>query len=125
MALSGTIDEWKQDEKGRWSRTGHPEDGVITLTEGVTFADLWAKRLQDDEAETAKVGRLSAFLADASRQEFLTALRSASPDQIDTYISNRLRSADVVDLASAKAFCRRTEVAIASILKVIAILADR
>lgn len=60
-ALPGTIDEWAQDELGRWFRKDHPEDGIITLREGLTFADYWNRRARvwtQDELNAAEVEAL-------------------------------------------------------------------
>jgi len=47
-ALAGLLDEWVQREDGRWHRPDHPEDGVITLREGLTFNDYYAKRAEPE-----------------------------------------------------------------------------
>lgn len=59
-ALPGTIDEWEQIEPLRWARYvpvkdspwGAREwseaDGIVTLREGLSFADYWAKREASD-----------------------------------------------------------------------------
>lgn len=60
-ALPGTIDEWQEIEPGRWAHTGHPEDGVITLSDGLSFPDYWAKRAKvwtQDEINAAEVEAL-------------------------------------------------------------------
>lgn len=44
MTLPGTIDEWEEIKPLRWRRKDHPEDGIITLREGLSFPDYWAKR---------------------------------------------------------------------------------
>ena len=44
-ALPGTLDEWVEKD-GRWSRKGHPEDGLITLTPPLGFAEYYAMRAE-------------------------------------------------------------------------------
>lgn len=63
MALSGTIDEWAQDELGRWCRKDHPEDGVITLREGLTFADYFARRAEPEPVSVDKIADIETRLA--------------------------------------------------------------
>ncbi len=41
--IPGEVDEWHEIEPGRWARRGHPEDGVMTLRDGLTFADYFAE----------------------------------------------------------------------------------
>ena len=46
-ALHGTLDDWVPwDDSGlRWHRPDHPEDGVITLTEGgLSLKELFERR---------------------------------------------------------------------------------
>lgn len=70
--------------------------------------------------EIAEQTRAGAFSNAPSRREVLAALKSATPEQIEAYVRNRLNADAVTDLASARAFCKRTETAIASILHAIA-----
>jgi hypothetical protein len=62
-ALNGTIDEWEQDKDGRWSRRDHPEDGVITLTEPLTFAEYYARRAEPETPPIDKIADLEARIA--------------------------------------------------------------
>lgn len=57
--LAGAIDEWAEIEPGRWQRKEHPEDGVVTLREGLSFAGYWQKRLDDDAPPRRRVDRLT------------------------------------------------------------------
>ncbi len=120
-ALNGTIDEWVQDDAGRWSRIGHPEDGTITTS--MPFADYWQRRL-DQEAAAISAGNLAAaFLGDITRQEFVSHLRADTPAQIETFVRGRLNVDGVTDLASAKLCLKRMETGFVTIMKVLALIA--
>ncbi len=41
--IPGDLEEWHEIEPQRWARRGHPEDGVTTLREGLSFADYYAE----------------------------------------------------------------------------------
>jgi len=66
-ALAGTIDEWEEVEPSRWQRKGHPENGVVTLREGLVFADYFAERAKqrapDADPRDEKIAALETELA--------------------------------------------------------------
>lgn len=68
-------DEWQSDKKGRWFRPGHPEEGVTTLREGFTLADLKAKR----EAEAEKAPEPTSDQRIAALEARLKALEGRLP----------------------------------------------
>ena len=81
VALNGTIDEWVEGDDGRWSRKGHPEDGIITVTPGakyIDFADLFAKRAEPEpppepDPVLVKIADLEARLDKLEADNFLAA----------------------------------------------------
>jgi len=66
-ALPGTVDEWVEIEPSRWQRKGHPEDGVVTLREGLVFADYFARRADppppEPDARDEKIAALETEIA--------------------------------------------------------------
>jgi hypothetical protein len=72
-ALTGSLDEWTltgRNEAGQeqWSRKDHPEDGVVTLREGLTFKDYYAKRAEPEPLPIPSVeDRLKYLEAEVER----------------------------------------------------------
>jgi len=64
----------------------------------------------EDPEVAAQRGRRENFNADTMRQELLTQLRNATPDQINTYVNNQ-----VTDLASARTLLKKILLVIAII----------
>lgn len=77
--LLGTIEEWTQVDKFCWTHPDYP--GVVTLSEGVSFADYWQKRLSDDAPERRKVDRriIIERLAKAGLLDYAEAALLAAP----------------------------------------------
>jgi hypothetical protein len=46
--IPGELEDWTEIEPNRWERTGHPEDGVITVTPPLTFEQYYAERASDE-----------------------------------------------------------------------------
>lgn len=65
--------------------------------------------------------RAGTFTADATRVEWLNALRTSTLAQIDTFVRGKINQAGVTDLASAKACLGRVETALVIIAKLIAL----
>ncbi len=88
-ALNGTIDEWAQDETGGWFRLDHPEDGVVFLREGLSFADYYTQRVKDEQPLTA--AELQALDTAEVERTFTepTILRAMLKDRFD--LENRIR----------------------------------
>lgn len=62
--------------------------------------------------EQAAIDRINTFKADSTRQQLIDQLKTATPDQIKTYINN-----NVTDLASAKQMLIRLALAVALVVR--------
>ena len=78
MTLPGTIDEWEliSADQLRWQRKDHPEDGVLTLREGLSFKDYYAKRAEPPpEPEADKLADLESRIAKLEASSVLAATK--------------------------------------------------
>jgi hypothetical protein len=102
-------------------------DGAATeieLTPGeeaqrVIDADDAAAKQVIIDAERARVG---TYTEDTSRQEFLAQLKTATAEQIETFVRNRLNADGVTSLATAQQFCKRAETGFVTLMKLMALV---
>jgi hypothetical protein len=73
--------------------------------------------------KTAERVRRLTFKDAEDRQEFLTQLKTATAEQIETFVRNRINVDSVNDLASAKQAMKRIETGFVAIMKVLALVA--
>jgi hypothetical protein len=126
MALPGTIDEWAQvnpEDHLRWHHIDHPEDGILTLREGISFPEYWQLCIDKDAAAAAEAARTAAFLGDINRQEFIQHLSTDSLTQIENFVRSKINVDGVTDLASAKQCLKRIETGLVTIMKLLALVA--
>ena len=76
-----------------------------------------------------EIARLQAFVDDTDPNtkagDFIAQLNVATPAQIESYVRSHLNADAVVDLATAKTFCKRTETAIVQLMKALVLIAKR
>jgi hypothetical protein len=75
--IPGTLAEWTEIEPTRWTRTGHPEDGIICVTPPTTFAAYYAERLLPTQGEI--------LLALAPVADLLALLKTQDGPGIDAW----------------------------------------
>lgn len=66
--MRGAIDEWVEFEPGRWRREDKAgnwieEDGITTVSEGVTFAEIYARRAEEPKRTIPKSVIVSRLIA--------------------------------------------------------------
>lgn len=75
-----------------------------------------------EPAPTAGQIRKEAYVADTSRAEWIDQLKTATPEQIETFVRNKVNADGVTDLASAKACLKRIETGMVTVMKLLALL---
>jgi len=97
----------------------------LTPEEEAELAAFAVIAAQQKAERDAAIAREESFVADTTRQEFITALKTATPAEIDNFVRTKLNADAVTSLATAQTFCKRTETAFVQVMKVLALLARR
>lgn len=82
-AFRGDISEYREFEPGRWRREDKAgdwieEDGITTVSEGVTFAEIYARRAEEPKRTIPKSVIVSRLIA-ANKIGAAKAALDASP----------------------------------------------
>jgi len=79
--MRGGLSEWREFEPGRWRREDAggnwiEEDGITTVSEGVTFAEIYARRANppppEPDPRDAEIAELKAAMAALKKRGVLT-----------------------------------------------------
>ena len=101
--------------------TGIAQDVEFTPEEVAQNAIDAANHAVREQAEAAEEVRTNAIIADASRAEFLDALKTKTAAQIETFVRNKIDAGAVTNLATAQACLARIETALVVLLKLVAL----
>lgn len=74
-ALPGRVEEYQQDKEGRWFHPDH--DGLITLRDGLSFKDYFAKRAEPQPEPIDKLADLESRFTKLEAE--VAALLAATP----------------------------------------------
>lgn len=80
-AFRGDLSEYREFEPGRWRRENEKgewieEDGITTVSDGVTFAEIYAKRAQEPKRAIPKSVIVSRLIDAGKIGEAYKALNS-------------------------------------------------
>jgi len=76
----------------------------------------WVENTLKKDAAAAEIARKSALMQDADRKTLDGALRIATPEQIETYVTNKLNVAGCTTVATCRQVLQRVERALIEIL---------
>jgi hypothetical protein len=103
--------------------TGTKETLPLTDAELAQQQVDFATSAAEQAAEDVETARQQTIVADASRAELLTKLKTSSPAEIEAFVRGKINADGVTDLASARACFKRVEIAIATLTKLAAFTA--
>lgn len=98
-------------------------DGYTSLPKPGEFYEwdsaqnTWVENTLKKDAAAEEIARKSSLMQDADRKTLDDALKVATPEQIESYVTNKINAASCTTVATCRAVLQRIERALIEILK--------